>query len=333
MAMPFMKLFGIEPDFEFTIANRSLCDSIAEILRQLDNLLNREQPDILLVQGDTNSVLAAALAAFYHRVRIGHIEAGLRTFRKFFPYPEEMNRLLTTRLADWHFAPTEQAKANLLSEGVPEEDIFVTGNTVIDALRLMTEKIDASPGIGAELQRNYPFLDPTKKLILLTGHRRENQNGGLSAICNALKHIVAKRDDVQIVYPVHRSPRVRAEVLPLLQGIKDIHTTEPQDYLSFIQLLRRSHCVMTDSGGVQEEAAALGKAIILLRDETERPEIAQMTRVIVTGADESKIFNAAQMLLRESGRASFPKSDILGRGDASRQIAKIILTRSMEHKG
>lgn len=327
MAMPIMELFEIEPDLKLAITNRSLCDSVAEIMQQLDVLFCQEKPDLLLVQGDTNSVLAAALAAFYHRIPIGHIEAGLRTFQKFLPYPEEMNRLLTTRLADLHFAPTQQAKENLLHEGVKEENIFVTGNTVIDALHLMLKKIDCASGNGGILQRFFPFLQPSRKLLLLTGHRRENQGEGLVEICNALRRIALLRNDVQIVYPVHPSPQVRDTVLPLLQNTANIHLTAPLDYLRFIQLLHQSYCVLTDSGGVQEEAAALGKPIILLRETTERPEIAQMTRVITTGTDGSRILNAVLQLLDIPVQTEICYNPALGKGDAAEHIVHAIMER------
>ncbi len=324
MAVPIMKLFGIEPDVRLAITNSSLCASVSEILQQLDTLLSQEQPDLLLVQGDTNSVLAAALAAFYHRIPIGHIEAGLRTFQKFLPYPEEMNRLLTTRLADLHFAPTQQAKDNLLLDNIPEENIFITGNTVIDALYLMLEKIDRSSANGQIIKPALPFLDTSRKLLLLTGHRRENQGEGLEIICNTLKQIASLRDDVQIVYPVHPSPNVKNTVFPLLQDIDNIHLTEPLDYFSFIQLLNKSYCVLTDSGGVQEEAAALGKPVILLRETTERPEIAQMTRVITAGTDGSRILNAVLQLLDTPVQTEICHNPVLGNGDAAERIVRII---------
>lgn len=321
LAMPFMTLFGIESDFNFTIRNTSLCDSVAEILQQMDDLLSRERPDWVLVQGDTNTVLAASLAAFYHHIKIGHIEAGLRTHRKFFPFPEEMNRLLTTRLADLHFAPTDQARENLCHDGVPDSSILVTGNTVIDALRLIFRKIETDSEYDHRLQKRFQFLDSGKKLILLTGHRRENQDGGLAELCHALQEIVAEHDDVQIIYPVHPSPKVRECVYALLQNKKNIHLEEPLDYLNFIQLLRRSFCVMTDSGGVQEEAAALGKPIVLLRNETERPEIAKMTRVVAVGTYRPKIVRAVASFFEKSENAEGDTS-LLGDGEASARIVK-----------
>ncbi|MBP5182062.1 MAG: UDP-N-acetylglucosamine 2-epimerase (non-hydrolyzing), partial [Lentisphaeria bacterium] len=223
MAMPFMELFGVEPEISFRIDNASLSGSVAEILQKMDGLLNAEKFDWVLVQGDTNTVLAASLAAFYHRVKVGHIEAGLRTHRKMFPYPEEMNRLLTTRIADLHFAPTPQARENLLREGVEEKDIVVTGNTVIDALWIILKKLENDPESEKRLLEKFPFLAPEKKLVLVTCHRRENQGNGLETLCGTLKKSVAGHEELQFVYPVHLSPAVRGVVLPLLQGEKNIH--------------------------------------------------------------------------------------------------------------
>ena len=326
IALPFMELFGIVPDFKFTLENSNLSGAVAEMLQQSHALFEAEKPDLILVQGDTNSVLAASLTAFYHHVKVGHIEAGLRTHNKFSPFPEEMNRLLTTRLADLHFAPAEQSKQNLLNEGVPEKDIFVTGNTVIDALRLMTVKLEENKAFSDDLKARFPFVAEGKPFILLTGHRRENQDGGLVNISRALKEIAGKHPGVQIIYPVHPSPAVRGQVMPILEGAAQIHLCDPLDYPTFILLLQKCEFVMTDSGGVQEEAAALGKPIVLMRESTERPEIMQMTPTITVGSDAAKIIDAADVMLEGKIDRSKLNPDLLGKGDSAKQISEAIMS-------
>ncbi len=322
MAQNLFALFGIEPDYQLEIVNSTLCGSAAEILKAMDKLFGEWRPDLLLVQGDTNSVSAAAQAAFYHQIEVGHIEAGLRTFNKHLPFPEEINRVITTRIADWHFAPTGLARQNLLNEGIAPERIFVTGNTVIDALLQTTDNLEQHP----ELESEFSFLSPGKKLILLTGHRRENQQGGIAAICETLKTLV-QRGDVEIIFPVHRNPNVRTVVEDALTDIPNIHLCPPLDYLRFVYILNRATLVMTDSGGVQEEASALGKPLVLLRDVTERPEVLDLPQVRAVGTNTQKILAAVEELLAQTHLPQ-SKSCAFGDGKAAHKIAAAIFGRS-----
>ncbi len=269
-------------------ANQSLLTITEKTLGGLEEVFKQEQPDWVLVQGDTNTTFAASLAAYYLKVPVAHIEAGLRTHQIYSPWPEEINRQLTSRIARLHFAPTARAEMNLLAEGVAQENIAITGNTVIDSLIETVKIIEDDAALSQKLAQDFAFLDPNKKLILLTSHRRENFGNGLEQVCRAILAISA-RDDVQIVYPVHLNPNIQAPVNQYLANKKNIYLLAPQDYLPFVYLMLKSYLIVTDSGGIQEEAPSLGKPVLVARETTERLEgIAAGTAKLV-GTDGEKI--------------------------------------------
>ena len=293
---PILKLFGLSADFDLRVMRKGqdLTDITQRILLGMRELFSRHSFDLVVVHGDTTSGFAAALSAFYARIPVAHVEAGLRTGSLDAPWPEEGNRSLIGRLARLHFAPTEQARQNLLREGVSDQAIFVTGNTVVDALHQIRDRIEQQRSLKLRLARRYPFLSDDSKMILVTGHRRENFGDGLKQICDAIKRL-AKRDDVQIVYPVHPNPMVRDPVHRLLKGKSNIFLVEPLDYPDFVYLMTRCYFVLTDSGGVQEEAPCMGRPVLVMREKTERPEglRAGVTRLVGTDAD---------LIVRESER-------------------------------
>lgn len=284
-----MTFFGIVPDIDLNIMkpNQTLTELTARLLLELDKVLLEEKPDVVLAQGDTTTVFAMALACFYRRIPFGHVEAGLRTWDMQNPFPEEANRVLAGRLTRWHFAPTESSKANLLREGIPDQDITVTGNTVIDAL-LMTAAKDLTLGIN---------LDDSKRLILVTSHRRENFGAPFLEICRALRTLAERNSDVQILYPVHPNPNVKDVAYDVLGNTPNIILCDPLDYAPFIAAMKKSYLIISDSGGVQEEAPALGIPVLVLRDETERPEAVDMGVVKLVGPNYDPILKEAQTLL------------------------------------
>lgn len=300
MLDPVLDLFGIVPDHDLAIMRpgQTLTDVTCSVLQGLRDVLDATRPDRVLVHGDTTTTFAAALAAFYARVPVGHVEAGLRTGNLQAPWPEEANRSLSARLVDMHFAPTGGARDNLLREGIPADSIHVTGNTVIDALLWVRDRIRATPSSAGE----FGFLDPTRRTVLVTGHRRESFGDGFEQICNAIAAIAA-RDDVQFVYPVHLNPNVREPVNRILAGLSNVHLVEPLDYLPFVSLMDRSDIILTDSGGIQEEAPSLGKPVLVMRDTTERPEAVNAGTVRLVGASQTRIAEALQTLLDD--RAAF----------------------------
>ena len=257
-----IELTGLPVHYDLNVMQpgQTLFDVTVRVLQGMAEVLERARPDVVIVQGDTTTAMAAALAAFYKRIPVAHVEAGLRSHDINSPFPEELNRKIAGSIATWHFAPTEQARANLLAERVEPEKIIVTGNTVIDTLLHFSAEIDADTALRSRICGHFPFLDPTRKMILTTAHRRENFDGGIQRICAALKTL-ASRPDVQIVYPVHPNPNVRSVVGAELESVRNIHLIDPQEYLPFLYLLKRSHLVLTDSGGVQEEAPSLGKPV------------------------------------------------------------------------
>jgi UDP-N-acetylglucosamine 2-epimerase (non-hydrolysing) len=293
-----LQLFGVAPDFDLNLMRpgQSLTQLTCNILQGMEGVFASYKPDWVLVHGDTSTTLGTSLAAYYQQVGVAHVEAGLRTHNLYSPWPEEANRQLTGRLAGLHFAPTPQAQANLLQEGVAPACIHVTGNTVIDALLSVSQKLDADDSLAGTLQAQFPFLDKNKRLVLVTGHRRENFGAGFEAMCHALRNIAAQ-PNVQVVYPVHLNPNVQEPVHRILGGVPNVHLIEPLDYLPFVYLMKRSHIILTDSGGIQEEAPSLGKPVLVMRDTTERPEAVAAGTVRLVGTDQSIITTEALRLL------------------------------------
>jgi UDP-N-acetylglucosamine 2-epimerase (non-hydrolysing) len=320
-----LALFDIQPDFDLNIMKpgQDLTDITSNILLALRDILKDGGYDRLLVHGDTTTTMAASLAAFYAQVTVGHVEAGLRTGNIYAPWPEEMNRSIVGRIAQIHWAPTETARQALLAENVPDDQILVTGNTVIDALQDVVARFDSDPALNAAMEARFPFLDPNRRMILVTGHRRENFGQGFENICRALKEI-SEQSDAQIVYPVHLNPNVQAPVKRILGDAGDVHLIEPQDYQPFVWLMSRAHLIITDSGGVQEEAPSLGKPVLVMRNTTERPEAVDAGTVRLVGTDPEKIKSEALRLLgdetayAEMARALNPYGD----GKAATRIAR-----------
>lgn len=319
-----LDLFDITPDFDLNImqSRQTLTGITTRVLEGLEDIFEKENPNLVLVHGDTTTTFAGALAAFYQKIKVGHVEAGLRTFDKYFPFPEEMNRKLTGSMADLHFAPTAGSKSNLLREGIDEKDIFVTGNTVIDAMEFTVEDSYVFNNMelnGIEYNK--------KKVIMVTAHRRENWGDGIENICNALKRIVEENNDVEIVYLVHLNPVVKDVVYRILGGIPRVHLLPPLDTKETHNLMNKCFMVMTDSGGLQEEAPHLGKPVLVLRDVTERPEAVKAGTVKLVGTDITTILNTANELIRNSAeydkmsRAINPYGD----GKASERIVHAIL--------
>jgi UDP-N-acetylglucosamine 2-epimerase (non-hydrolysing) len=299
-----LELFAIKPDYDLNLmkVGQTLNEITARIILELKPVLQEFKPDVVLVHGDTATTFAASLAAYYEHISVAHIEAGLRTGNIYSPWPEEANRKLTGVLTKYHFAPTETSKQNLLNDNYSEESIVVTGNTVIDALLMVKAKIDTDADLNTELQNQFPFLDKTKKMILVTGHRRESFGDGFERICRALALIAKKYPNTQIVYPMHLNPNVREPVNRLLKGIDNIFLIEPQNYLPFIYLMSHSHIILTDSGGIQEEAPSLGKPVLVMRDTTERPEALAAGTVKLVGTDVDVIVSSLSELLDDQNK-------------------------------
>jgi UDP-N-acetylglucosamine 2-epimerase (non-hydrolysing) len=322
-----LSLFEIVPDFDLDLmrANQDLSDITQNCLSGLKEVLETARPDWVMVHGDTTTAFAASLAAYYRKIPVAHVEAGLRTGNIYSPWPEEMNRRLVATLSTVHFAPTERAKQNLLQEGVLEPSIHVTGNTVIDALLDVVQKIKKDPSLLEGLDRRFSYLDPDRRLILVTGHRRENFGKGFEHICHALRTI-GQREDVEIVYPVHLNPNVQEPVYRILGGHERIRLVPPLEYLPFIYLMEKAHFLITDSGGVQEEAPSLGKPVLVMRDTTERPEAVEAGTVCLVGTQTSRIAGEATKLLDDPlhyermSTAHNPYGD----GFAARRIANIM---------
>ncbi len=296
-----LKLFSIVPDYDLNVMSpgQGLTEITCRILQGLKPVLESFKPDVVLVHGDTTTTMAASLAAFYQRIPVGHVEAGLRTGDLYSPWPEEANRTMTGHLAMYHFAPTENSRQNLLRENIADNGIVVTGNTVIDALFWVRDRVLSDAALRSELAGRYPFLDETKKLILVTGHRRESFGQGFEHICQALAEIAAENPEVQIVYPVHLNPNVSEPVNRILRHVDNVFLIEPQDYLPFVWLMNRAWLILTDSGGIQEEAPSLGKPVLVMRDTTERPEAVDAGTVRLVGTDRQHIVNEVTRLLRD----------------------------------
>ena len=323
-----LNLFEITPEYDLNIMKpgQDLTDVTTAILQGLKPVFADFQPDRILVHGDTATSFAATLAAYYHRIAVGHVEAGLRTGNIYSPWPEEGMRRLTGGIADQHYTPTISSLKNLIMENIAPESIFVTGNSVIDALLEVSQRIDSNVNMNADLAGRFPFLDQSKKLILVTGHRRENHGDGFERICKALATL-AQRDDVQIVYPVHLNPNVQEPVNRNLKGLNNVHLIEPQDYLPFVYLMKQSYLILTDSGGIQEEAPTLGKPVLCMRDTTERPAAVKAGTVRLVGTSDEAIVSETVRLLDDElaykmmSQANNPYGD----GKTSQRIVEAVL--------
>ncbi|MDE3004251.1 MAG: UDP-N-acetylglucosamine 2-epimerase (non-hydrolyzing) [Gemmatimonadota bacterium] len=295
-----LEFFDIQPEYDLDLmkAGQTLADVTARVVTGVLPIVEEVSPDIVLVHGDTNTTMSASLASYYAKVAVGHVEAGLRTGNPYSPWPEEMNRKVTGAIAHLHFAPTEESRANLLRERVPEDRIVVTGNTVIDALLLTRGRVLGDDVRLASLSERFSFLDPECRLVLVTGHRRENFGSGFEAVCDALARI-ADRDDVDVLYPVHLNPNVKGPVERLLGAHPRVHLIDPVDYPTFVYLMDRSNLILTDSGGVQEEAPSLGKPVLVMRDTTERPEAVRAGTVRLVGTDTDLIVRESNALLND----------------------------------
>lgn len=293
-----LKLFDIKPEYDLAImkAGQDLYDVTTSILLNIKAVLREFKPDIVLVHGDTSTTFAAALACYYEKIAVGHVEAGLRTGNIYSPWPEEANRKLTGALTRLHFAPTQTSADNLLAENMTPEHIVITGNTVIDALLQVVEKIDSTTEIKQQFAEQFPFISAERRMILVTGHRRESFGDGFEQICAALAEIAKRYPTCDIVYPVHLNPNVREPVYRLLSDVSNVHLIAPQDYLPFVYLMNQSYLVLTDSGGIQEEAPSLGKPVLVMRDTTERPEAVGAGTVKLVGTDKAKIVSEVSKL-------------------------------------
>lgn len=323
-----LRLFDVRPDYDLNIMRpeQGLIEITSRILLGMKTVLDDFRPDVVLVHGDTTTTLTSSLAAFYHQIPVGHVEAGLRTGNLISPWPEEANRILTGHLARYHFTPTENSRQNLLRENLPDQCIFVTGNTVIDTLLWVRDRILNDLVLSAKLAENYPFLERDKKLILVTGHRRENFGNGLERICSALVQIARQHPQVQIVYPVHLNPNVSKPVNRILSQINNIVLIEPQEYLPFVWLMNFAWLILTDSGGIQEEAPSLGKPVLVMRDTTERPEAVDAGTVKLVGTDVSKIVAEVSLLLQndEAWQAMSRAHNPYGDGYACARILQVL---------
>lgn len=324
-----LNLFSIRPDFDLNIMKpgQDLTDVTTAILQGLKQVFAQFKPDVVLVHGDTATTLAASMAAYYHQIPVAHVEAGLRTGNLYSPWPEEGNRKLTGALARLHLAPTETSRDNLLAEGVPSRNIVVTGNTVIDALLDIVNRLDRDHELRAQAAAPTSFLNFSRKIVLVTGHRRESFGGGFERICQALTEVARRYPGVDIVYPVHLNPNVREPVNRLLAGINNVHLIPPLDYLPFVYLMSRSHIILTDSGGIQEEAPSLGKPVLVMRDTTERPEAVSAGTVKLVGTDSARIVDELSRLMNDSEayHAMSYAHNPYGDGKACQRISEALL--------
>lgn len=327
MLSDILDFFNISPDYNLEVMsnNQSLAETSAKILARVNEVLLHERPNLVLVHGDTNTTFSVALAAFHNKIKIGHVEAGLRTNNILSPWPEEANRRLTSVITDYHFCPTPKAKINLLREEIQEEKIYICGNTVIDALNLATSELESSK---INLKKSFVGFDEVKyeKKILVTGHRRENFGIGFENICSALALLASENPYYQIIYPVHLNPKVQGPVMKMLSAYSNILLVEPQNYQNFVSLMKSCDLILTDSGGIQEEAPTLGKPLVVMRDNTERPEVVENGNALLVGNDRLKIVSAVNKILSDPviydrmSSASNPYGD----GTAALSITKII---------
>jgi UDP-N-acetylglucosamine 2-epimerase (non-hydrolysing) len=323
-----LSFFEIVPDFDLDLMkpNQNLYSLTADIITSLKPVLEEFKPDYVYVHGDTTTTMAASIAAFYSGAKVCHVEAGLRTFNKRSPFPEEINRSIAGSISDYHFAPTTTSEQNLLNENINPTSILVTGNTVIDALQYSSNKVTSSAYSDDEVEMLKPLVDTSKKLILVTGHRRENHGQGFVNICSALKQIVQENSDVQVIYPVHLNPNVQKPVFEILKDVPNLTLIAPLSYPAFIWLMSQSYIIITDSGGVQEEAPSLGKPVLVMRDTTERPEAVDAGTVLLVGTDTRKIVTEANKLLNDN--SFYTKMSMLhnpyGDGTACKKIVEYI---------
>ena len=323
-----LEFFDVSPDYDLDLMrpNQNLYQLTSDIILNMKGVLEEYKPDLVLVHGDTTTSMAVSIAAFYFGCKIGHVEAGLRTFNRYAPFPEEMNRNLTAKLSNFHFAPTEISKNNLINEGIDDSQIIVTGNTVIDALLISRNKIDKDIGEYSSIVNLKNLISLEKDLILVTGHRRENFGEGFINICEALKQIALENKNVQIIYPVHLNPNVKEPVHKILSDIDNINLIDPQPYEAFVWLMNKSKIIITDSGGVQEEAPSLGKPVLVMRETTERPEAVEAGTVILVGTDIDKIVSETTNLLVNKSRYDemSMRHNPYGDGLASQRIINFI---------
>ncbi len=324
-----LDVFALRPEFDLDLMTpgQSLEQITAKAIEGVCRVIDEFNPDWVLVQGDTTTAFAAALAAFYRKVKVGHIEAGLRTGNINSPWPEEMNRRLIGQLTTRHYPPTKTAAENLLSEGVKSENILITGNTVIDALHWITNRLETDTPLRNAIEAKFGFLDPAKRLILVTGHRRENLDGGIEQICQALAEIAAG-NDVEVIYPVHLNPKVQSTVRALLANRPAVHLVEPLDYLPFVYLMKRAHLIVTDSGGVQEEAPSFSRPVLVTRDTTERPEAIEAGTACLVGANAASIVHHVTRLLKDQRAyaAMASANNPFGDGNAAKLICEDLLS-------
>ncbi len=325
-----LSLFELRPDFDLDVMRpgQQLPDLTARLLTEMTGALKSFRPDVVVVQGDTTTAFVAALAAFYEKIPVAHVEAGLRTYDRYSPWPEEMNRSLVGRLTDYHFPPTERSKKALLEERVDPSHIWVTGNTVVDALLYMEEKVRADPPIKSALDARFSFLSPERRLILVTGHRRESFGAPFRDMCSALVDIAKARPDVEILYPVHLNPNVQEPVNAIMKGQERVHLIEPVEYQPFVYLMARSTLIITDSGGVQDEAPSLGKPVLVTRRDTERPEAVDAGTAKLVGTDRETVVREALRLLDDASayRAMSRSHNPYGDGKATQRILDVLKT-------
>jgi UDP-N-acetylglucosamine 2-epimerase (non-hydrolysing) len=323
-----LEIFDIQPDFDLDLMKpgQTLPGLTSSILLGMSSVYEKFTPDVVLVHGDTATTFATSLSAYYQQISVGHVEAGLRTGNIYSPWPEEANRKLTGAITQYHFAPTKTSQQNLLNENVSNDDVFVTGNTVIDALFLANDIIASNTSLTNQFKEQFSFLDETKKLILVTGHRRESFGGGFERICEAIRQIATNNQDLQVLYPVHLNPNVQEPVNRLISDLSNVFLIEPQQYLPFVYLMNKSEIILTDSGGIQEEAPSLGKPVLVMRDTTERPEAVDAGTVKLVGTDVDKITSEVQTLLGDESayktmsRAHNPYGD----GNACQRICDLL---------
>ncbi len=324
----FLEIFDFKPDYDLDVMtpNQTLTSITTAVIEGMKGVLEDFKPDWVLVHGDTTTTFASALAAFYQQIPVAHVEAGLRTRLLYSPFPEEMNRSLTSKLASLHLAPTKKSYDNLISESISHDAIEITGNTVVDSFVSMLEKVENDDNLISRLENKFDFLDTDKPIVLVTGHRRESFGNGFNSICKAI-HKLASEENIQFVYPVHLNPNVQGPVNEILGGLDNVYLLEPMDYLPFIYLMERSHIILTDSGGIQEEAPSISKPVLVMRECTERPEALEAGAAILVGTDEEKIVTTVKSLLQDKklyeSMASVPNP--YGDGKAAVRIVDAVL--------